>query len=112
MPTPQPSLLTSELTTPLLLARNKSYIQNHVPAPTMEESIAASGGARLPIPVIVGCFDSRIIPDQFFDLAPGEATVLRNIGGRVNDHMLLQIAALGVLRPLGDVLIVHHEGEL
>lgn len=108
----QPSLLTEELTTDQLLARNRDYSQGHIPAPTKDEALAAAGGSRLPIPIIVSCFDSRIIPDQFFELAPGEATVLRNIGGRVNDHMLLQIAALGVLRPLGDILIVHHEGML
>lgn len=108
----QPSLLTQRLTTDQLLARNREYSHGHIPAPTKEQAIAAAGGSRLPVPIIVSCFDARIIPDQFFDLAPGEATVLRNIGGRVNDHMLLQIAALGVLRPLGDILIIHHEGKL
>jgi hypothetical protein len=38
-------------------------------------------------------------------------TVYRHVGGRINDKVILQIATLGMIRPLGDILIVHHKGE-
>ena len=40
--------------------------------------------------------------------AAGEAIIARNVGGRVNDSVIYQIAALGILRPLGDIIVVHH----
>ena len=40
-----------------------------------------------------------------------EVTVYRHVAGRINDTVILQIASLGILRPLGDILIVHHKGE-
>jgi hypothetical protein len=37
--------------------------------------------------------------------------VYRHVGGRINDYVILQVSSLGLLRPVGDVLIVHHTGE-
>ena len=91
-----------------LLSRNRDYSKTHVPAPTRAEQLAANNGTRPPIAIVISCIDSRIIPDHFLKLTPGEVTVIRNVGGRVNDSVILQIAALGTLRPLGDILIIHH----
>jgi carbonic anhydrase len=91
-----------------LLSRNREYSKTHIPIPTGKEQLDALQGPRPPIAVVISCLDSRIIPDQFFQLKPTEVTVIRNVGGRVNDSVILQIAALGTLRPLGDILIVHH----
>jgi carbonic anhydrase len=98
-----------EVNTKDLLSRNKAYSKTHVPIPTGKEQLAASNGTRPPMSIVISCLDSRIIPDQFLQLAPAEVTVIRNIGGRVDDSVILQIAALGALRPLGDILIIHHD---
>jgi carbonic anhydrase len=91
-----------------LLSRNRAYSKSHIPIPSVNEQRAALQGPRPPIAIVISCLDSRIIPDQFLQLAPTEVTVIRNVGGRVNDSVILQIAALGTLRPLGDILIIHH----
>lgn len=94
--------------TQTLLARNIEYSKTHVPLPTGREQLAANNGTRPPISIVISCLDARIIPDQFLQLTPAEVTVIRNAGGRVNDNIILQIAALGALRQLGDILIIHH----
>jgi carbonic anhydrase len=49
--------------------------------------------------LIIGCADPRVDPVHIFDLEPGEAVVLRNVGGRVTPgtlqllSMLLQVPA-------------------
>jgi len=91
-----------------LLSRNKNYSKTHTPIKTAKQRLAANTGPRPPIAIVLSCLDSRVIPDQFLQLKPTEVTVIRNVGGRVNDSVILQIAALGTLRPLGDILIIHH----
>jgi len=39
-------------------------------------------------------------------------TVYRHVAGRVDDRVILQIATLDMLRQLGDILTVHHAGDL
>ena len=57
---------------------------------------------------IVTCMDSRIEPLGLFGLAPGDAKILRNAGGRVTDDVLrtlvLAVYLLGVTR----VVIMPH----
>jgi carbonic anhydrase len=59
---------------------------------------------------IVTCMDSRIDPIRMIGLAPGDAKVLRNPGGRVTDQamvaLILGVHLLGVDR----ILIVPHTG--
>jgi carbonic anhydrase len=45
--------------------------------------------------LIVGCVDPRVDPMDVFKLAPGEAAVIRNVGGRVNPAL---VETLGLLR--------------
>lgn len=45
--------------------------------------------------LFIGCVDPRVDPMDIFRLSPGEAGVLRNVGGRVNPSML---EMLGILR--------------
>jgi carbonic anhydrase len=91
-----------------LLSRNREYSKTHVPLPTGAEQLAANNGTRDPIAIVLSCFDSRIIPEQFLQLSPAEVTVIRNAGGRVNESIILQITGLGILRPIGDILIRHY----
>ena len=45
--------------------------------------------------VIIGCADMRVDPAQLFGLEPGEAVVLRNIGGRITPGLLEELGMLG-----------------
>jgi carbonic anhydrase len=45
--------------------------------------------------VIIGCADMRVDPAHLFATKPGEAVVLRNIGGRFTSGLLEQLALLG-----------------
>ena len=45
--------------------------------------------------VIIGCADMRVDPAQLLELKPGEAVVIRNIGGRITPGLLEQLGLLG-----------------
>jgi carbonic anhydrase len=57
---------------------------------------------------IVTCMDTRIEPLQMLGLVPGDAKIMRNAGGRVNDDVLrslvLAVHLLGVRR----ICVVQH----
>lgn len=84
-----------------------------------ERHAADFDGAHLPILartriIIVSCVDARVDPGRIFGLDPGDAFVLRNVGGRVTPHMLAQVALVQTLvghqpdtGPL-DVVVMHH----
>ena len=44
---------------------------------------------------MIGCADMRVDPANVFGLQPGEAVVMRNIGGRVTPGLLEQMSLLG-----------------
>ncbi|MGB9245280.1 MAG: carbonic anhydrase [Candidatus Acidiferrales bacterium] len=45
--------------------------------------------------IIIGCADMRVDPAQILGTKPGEAVVLRNIGGRITPGLLEQLSLLG-----------------
>lgn len=45
--------------------------------------------------LIIGCADMRVDPAHVLGLAPGEAVVMRNIGGRITPGLLAQLGMLG-----------------
>src|SRR5215467_10577395 len=45
--------------------------------------------------MIIGCVDPRVDPAHVFDLGPGEAIVIRNVGGRITPATLETMAMLG-----------------
>jgi len=45
--------------------------------------------------VIIGCADMRVDPVHVLGLRPGEAVVMRNIGGRITPGLLEQLGLLG-----------------
>ncbi len=47
--------------------------------------------------MIVGCVDSRVDPAHVLGLQPGEAIVIRNLGGRVTPATLQTIGLLGMI---------------
>lgn len=45
--------------------------------------------------IIIGCADMRVDPAHVLGIQPGEAIVLRNIGGRITPGLLEQLGMLG-----------------
>ncbi|TPV94569.1 MAG: carbonic anhydrase [Myxococcales bacterium FL481] len=89
----------------VLLRRNEAYLASHV--------------ARPPLPamntIVVCCLDARIDPASFLGLAPGEALVVRNAGGRVTPAVLEELGAILAMVRLAtgravtpDIVLVHH----
>jgi carbonic anhydrase len=66
--------------------------------------------------VIVGCVDGRVDPADIFELKPGEAVVIRNVGGRINMALLetmtiLQTVANAAGKAIGEgwnLIVLHH----
>lgn len=83
-----------------LLAANRSFADSF--SLTGFDGIAKAGVA------MVTCMDSRIDPLGMIGLKPGDAKILRNPGGRVNDQELVALV-LGVhLLQVTRVLVVEH----
>ena len=45
--------------------------------------------------VVIGCADMRVDPAHVLGITPGEAVVIRNIGGRITPGLLEQLGLLG-----------------
>jgi carbonic anhydrase len=70
----------------LMLKRNK---ESAVPMPSLPQSLQTVKA------VIIGCADMRVDPAQVLGIQPGEAVVMRNIGGRVTPGLLEEFGLLG-----------------
>ncbi len=81
-----------------LLKRNKEFAVQQSAAGTLMPSLPrAMPNVKA---VIIGCADMRADPAHILGIKPGEAVVLRNIGGRVTPGLLEQ---LGLLARIGEV---------
>ncbi|MCZ6462145.1 MAG: carbonic anhydrase [Actinobacteria bacterium] len=63
--------------------------------------------------LVLTCLDARVDPAHLLGLELGDAVVMRNIGGRVTDEVIEQIAILRALAEFAggvalEVAIVHH----
>lgn len=76
-----------------LLERNKKFAAQQ----SAEGALMPSLPRALPNvrAVIIGCADMRVDPAHVLGIKPGEAVVLRNIGGRVTPGLLEQLGLLG-----------------
>ena len=70
----------------LMLKRNK---ESAAPMPSLPQSLQTLKA------VIIGCADMRVDPAQVLGIKPGEAVVMRNIGGRVTPGLLEEFGLLG-----------------
>jgi carbonic anhydrase len=76
-----------------MLERNKDF--------AAQQSVAGTLMPSLPqlLPnvkaVIIGCADMRVDPSHVLGIKPGEAVVMRNIGGRITPGLLEQLGLLG-----------------
>ena len=76
-----------------LLGRNKEFAAKQSSSGTLLPSLPEA----LPKvkAVVIGCADMRVDPAHVLGLQPGEAVVLRNIGGRITPGLLQQLGLLG-----------------
>lgn len=66
--------------------------------------------------MIIGCVDPRVDPAEIFDLAPGEAAVYRNVGGRITPSTLETMGMLRMVAKAGggelgagwSLIVLHH----
>jgi carbonic anhydrase len=76
-----------------LLQRNKEFAAQQSAAGTLMPSLPrALPNVRA---VIIGCADMRVDPAHILGIKPGEAVVLRNIGGRITPGILEELGLLG-----------------
>jgi carbonic anhydrase len=76
-----------------LLRRNKEFaVQQYVTGALMPSLPRSIPNARA---IIIGCADMRVDPAHILGTKPGEAVVLRNIGGRITPGLLEQLGLLG-----------------
>ena len=75
------------------LKRNKDFASQQSAAGTLMPSLPRA----LPNvkAIIIGCADMRVDPVHILGIKPGEAVVMRNIGGRVTPGLLEQLGLLG-----------------
>src|SRR5580704_4996090 len=82
-----------------LLQRNKDFAVQQSAAGTLMPSFPRA------VPnikaIIIGCADMRADPAHVLGIRPGEAVVLRNIGGRITPGLLEQ---LGLLARIGELV--------
>jgi len=76
-----------------LLERNQVFAAQQSAAGTLMPSLPQA------IPnvkaIIIGCADMRVDPVHILGIKPGEAMVMRNIGGRITPGLLEQLRLLG-----------------
>ena len=76
-----------------LLQRNKEFAAQQSAAGTLMPSLPrAMPNVKA---IIIGCADMRVDPAYVLGTKPGEAVVLRNIGGRITPGLLEQLGLLG-----------------
>jgi carbonic anhydrase len=76
-----------------MLERNKTFAARQFATGTLMPSLPRA----LPNvkAIIIGCADMRVDPAYVLGIQPGEAVVMRNIGGRITPGLLEQLGLLG-----------------
>jgi carbonic anhydrase len=76
-----------------MLQRNKDFAARRSAAGTLMPSLPRA----LPNvkAIVIGCADMRVDPAHVLGIKPGEAVVMRNIGGRITPGLLEQLGLLG-----------------
>jgi len=76
-----------------MLQRNKDFAARQSAAGALMPSLPrALPNVRA---IIIGCADMRVDPAHVLGIKPGEAVVMRNIGGRITPGLLEQLGLLG-----------------
>src|SRR5271169_2420664 len=99
-----------------LLQRNKELAAQQSAAGTLMPSLPrATPNVKA---IIIGCADMRVDPAHLLGIKPGEALILRNIGGRITPVLLEELGLLGRIgQVLGEIaggggefhlIVLHH----
>ena len=83
-----------------LISRNRDFAAQHFAAGASQTTGLASVLKSITKACIIGCADPRVDPAHVLGIEPGEAVVLRNIGGRVTPGTLQQ---MGLLNRIAEV---------
>jgi len=76
-----------------MLERNKDFAAQQSAAGTLMPSLPrAMPDVKA---IIIGCADMRVDPAHILGIKPGEAVVIRNIGGRITRGLLEELGLLG-----------------
>src|SRR5271163_4120601 len=76
-----------------LLQRNQEFAAQQSAAGTLMPSLPrAMPNVKA---IIIGCADPRVDPAHLLGIKPGEAVVMRNIGGRITPGLLEELGLLG-----------------
>ena len=90
-----------------LTARNADHVRHHTGRPAFVPTLRT---------VVRACADHRADPAHVLGLAPNEAVVIRNPGGRVTRAFLEQMVALGTIAArqgdgeVYELIVMHHTG--
>jgi carbonic anhydrase len=79
----------------VMLKRNK---ESAIPMPSLPQSLQTLKA------VIIGCADMRVDPVQVLGIKPGDAVVMRNIGGRVTPGLLEEFGLLGRIGEVAETI--------
>ena len=74
-----------------LIDRNKRFADQHI-----HQSLSMMPKLKT---MIIGCVDPRVDPAEILGLEPGEAIVIRNVGGRVTPSAMQTLGLLGMVSP-------------
>lgn len=85
---PDEKVINGEKALTLLKKGNRRWVRNK----PIRKSYAPAGktleDGQWPIAAVLGCADSRVQPDELFDIAPANLFVVRNAGNVVDDNVL------------------------
>lgn len=106
--TPAPNAIAPADALERLMQGNARYAANTPNERDFSAGRAARAESQFPIAAIVGCSDSRVVPDLFFDQSPGSLFVVRLAGNVVDDDALasLEYAVKFLGAPL--ILVLGH----
>jgi carbonic anhydrase len=76
-----------------MLERNKDFADQQSAAGALMPSLP--GAMSQVKAIIIGCADMRVDPAHVLGIQPGEAVVIRNIGGRITPGLLQELGLLG-----------------
>ena len=85
-----------------MLDGNKKFAEKQVVAGTLMPSLPAA------VPhlkaIVIACADMRVDPAEVLALGPGDALILRNIGGRITPVLLEELRILGRIGQVDHVI--------
>jgi carbonic anhydrase len=76
-----------------MLERNRDFAAQQSAAGALMPSLP--GAMPQVKAIIIGCADMRVDPAHVLGIQPGEAVVIRNIGGRITPGLLQELGLLG-----------------